>query len=103
MGLKLGAHLAGNCWELPHSFLIVTFEAKKSFVRRGKNLYHNLLSTTGADNLIGSLEPPLFVILPGKVSPSSGHIYPLIRMVIHRITSALAQGEAPGFLYLPEA
>jgi hypothetical protein len=82
-------------------FLVKTLEAKKSLVRRGKNLYHNLFSTTGADNLIGSLEHPLFVILPGKVSPSSGHIYPLIRMVIHRITSALAQREAPGFLYPP--
>jgi len=80
----------GTC-PIPCSlFLFKTIEAQKSLVRRGKNLYHNLFSTTGADNLIGSLEPPFFMILPGKVSPSSRHIYLLIWMVIHRITSALA-------------
>ena len=82
---------------------VVTIEAKKGLVRRGKNLYHNLFSTASADDFIGFLERPLFVILPGKVSPSSGHLYPLIRIVIHCVTSAGAQVETLGFLYSPGA
>jgi hypothetical protein len=84
-------------------FFAVTIQAKKSLSRRGGNLRHHLFSTTGADYFKGFLECPPLVVLPGKVSPSSGHVYHLIRIVISRITPTGAQREAPGFLYPPGA
>jgi len=79
-----------------HVLLGVTIQAKKILSRGGQNLYHNLFSTTSADDFIRFLEHPLFVALPGKVSPSSRHLYPLIRIVIYGITPAGVHGEAPG-------
>ena len=112
--VKLPAHRAGLAEHLPvkkrldplgllglllFPLLVVTIYAKKILSRRGQNLYHNLFSTTSADDFIGFLEHPLFVTLPGKVSPSSSHLYPFVRIVIYRVTPAGAQAEAPEFLY----
>jgi len=85
------------------SFLAVTIHAKKSLSRRGSNLRDHLFSTTGADHFKGFLECSPLVIPSGKGSPSSGHLYHLIRIVISRVTPAEAQGEAPGFLSPPGA
>jgi hypothetical protein len=58
--------------------LVVTIHAKKCLFLRGRHLGHHLFPTAGADYCKGFLEPPPFVILPGNVSPSSGHLYHLI-------------------------
>jgi hypothetical protein len=65
------------------SFLVETVQANKNLPRRRRNFYHHLFSTTGAGCFEEFLGRSPLRIPPGKVSPSSRHLYVLAGVVIY--------------------
>ena len=79
-GQSRGSTFRSSCAGCP--LLLETVEAKKGFLRRRRDLDHQLFSTTGAGRLKAFLRPPFSGASSGKASRFSCHSYPPHRILL---------------------